>query len=117
MNSDVNAEGYRKIQRLEELAKRYGFSIGFSRHCPEHLALLVADTAESDYPIPVYARNVEFMTGTVDDLVHFLRGWHKRYEYEQILRVDKIIEKREDKIRQERTLELLKQRSSTERTK
>jgi hypothetical protein len=116
MNSDVAAEGYRMIKCLEDMAKRHGFSIGTSRHNTALLALLIVDSAECDYPLPIYSRNLEFMTGTANELLNFLRGWHKRCEYEKLLKVDRVVQNREESYRQKVTLELLKQKPSTERT-
>lgn len=105
----LGAAEYFEIKRLEERASVHGLVVSRCKHWHDRLALMIPDDLQDpNYALPVYCRGTELFTGTVSELLCYLHGWEKRREYEQLLRLDNNIQRRETAIRHRRTLDLLK---------
>jgi hypothetical protein len=119
MISDIGAEGWARVKRLETQARNLGFEVRNSRHDPMRLALWIPrrDPEDTEYPLPVFSGDLEFTSGTVNELLSFLWGWTKRIEYETYIGVHKTIERRETLQRQRDLVKILKQTSSEEESK
>lgn len=82
----IGAAEYRKIQQLEQEAERLGFVVAFpDHHYQTGLLTLRArtdSTADSDFEhLPVFWREANLMSGSVEELIAALAGWRKCMEY------------------------------------
>ena len=107
----MNYQDYQMIKNLEQMADTSGFDIRRSSYGSEHVSLM---TKEKDTALPVYARNTAIFTGSVEECLCFLQGWHKQREYLSILlrfKTDKIKEAEQklvDKYESNRVIAALK---------
>ena len=88
----IGADAYRKIQELEREAERLGFVVTFpEHHYQTNLLTLRArtdSTADGDVEhLPIYWRESNLMSGSVEELIAALAGWRKCMEYLTVLRV------------------------------
>ena len=78
----MNYTNYQLVKTLEKMAEDCGFEIRRSSYGGEHISLM---TQDKDTALPVYARNIDIFTGTVEESVCFLQGWYKQREYLTVL--------------------------------
>jgi hypothetical protein len=113
----VHAEEYFEIKRLEERAAAQGLMITRCKHWHERLALVVKPDPENpNYALPIYSRGTELCTGSARELLNFLQGWEKRQEYEMLLKLKKVIERRETAERHRHTLTILTQKEKKDKS-
>jgi hypothetical protein len=101
----MNGHDYSFLKELERTADRLGFRLQLSNTDYAHLCLIPKDDC-----LPIYSRDAEFgYNGTSEGCMGFLYGWQKALDYTGMLRLtdkDKI-QKKEDLVRQEKTLRTL----------
>lgn len=93
------------MKRLEENAHRVGMKVVYAKHGEFQLSL-----SPRDMCLPVYSRDAELASGTVEHLLSVIHGWEKAFQYLQVSRAvtkDKI-KKCEEHIEQEHTIHKLK---------
>lgn len=97
--------GYQTIQRirrLEDQVDKLGFRMGNSKHgnFRQEFGDIVALFPKEDC-LPVYARDAELFTGTLEELEVWIRGVEWARGYDMLLRAtdDKKRVKQEDKVR------------------
>jgi hypothetical protein len=108
---DFKMSGYNtvlKIRRLEEEINKLGFRWGNSKHGAwggndygDVVALFPKDDC-----LPIYSRDAEMFTGTIEQLEVWLQGFQKAREYDRML-MGKTHEKKRKRLEQDyRNLEL-----------
>lgn len=96
-----------KIHQLEETASRMGFVLGHSRmRSTDTMAVYPATNS-----LPLYSRGTELFIGDLDEVEAWLRGvvWMKDYLTMIKLVDDKKIERKEQNIRNEQLVSILKE--------
>lgn len=88
---------YAAVKRLDETASRLGFCVGYASHRSDQLALKLVG---ENYPL--YSRDVDMMTGSVDSLTDWLRGFEKALNYTQMLRFNQAAAEKKYSISQEK---------------
>jgi hypothetical protein len=104
--------GYQSIlalRRLEEQVDKLGFMFCHPKHGNYGDIDMVALRPKDDAAVPIYSRDAEVFTGTLQDLMVWLRGveWARQYDYMLKLSDDKKRERAELKER-ERLAEMRK---------
>lgn len=99
-----------KIRLIEDECAKMGLRLGnpkygWSRDYGDVLSVMPADDA-----LPIYTRDAELFTGTLEDLDVWLRGAKWMYTYLSMLKVitDNKIKKKEDDVRHEQLARKLK---------
>jgi hypothetical protein len=102
-----------KIRRLEEEIDNLGMRMGNSKHgnyrneFGDIVALFPKDDA-----LPIYSRDAELFSGSLEEMELWLRGWRKSYEYHRILlgrNFEKTVERKEQDYRNEQLMRQIKQ--------
>ena len=99
-----------RLRRLEEEASKLGFMFAYpkNRHFDEgdRVALKPKD-AES---VPIYCRDAEVFTGTLEELAVWIRGVQWARDYDMMLRVsdEKKRERKEQDVRNKQLIQRLK---------
>ncbi len=108
----ITASDYRQIRILEDTAKLWGFRVSFSRYGDNRLCLLPADNE-----LPIFSRDAELATGTVEELLLFLHGWDRCRMYNKLLGfTDAKLEKAEQNYRNEDLLKTLASGQQSEKS-
>lgn len=106
----------RKIRDLEERANRLGFKFVQSKHYfgSEHTELLAL--APLDNCLPVYTRDAELWTGTLEQLEDFFKGieFSTRYYQQLGLINQKKISRKEQDVRNQQLLAAIQNSSTTD---
>lgn len=94
-----------QMKRLEESADRVGMKVVYAKHGEFRLSLIPKDRC-----LPVYSRDAELATGSVEHLISVIQGWEKANQYLLLLRAVKKekITKCEEQAEQEHTIHTLK---------
>lgn len=101
-----------QMRRAEKQADELGFMFAYPKHGwhgsdgREFIALKPKD-ADS---LPIYARDAQFFTGTLDDIENFMMGIKWARDYDHMLRVsdDKKRARKEQDIRNKKLIETLR---------
>ncbi len=97
-----------KIRRLEEQCDRLGFMMCHSKHGHyREFGDVVALKPKDENSLPIYSRDSELFTGTIDDLDVWLRGLEWARQYDQLLFGRKHQSNRERKEQDYRNQQLL----------
>ena len=81
----TSAYDFRQVKELEETADRLGFYISLhSKYSGDRLGLYAKDDC-----LPIYSRDAELYTGSVCELLQFLRGWQSCQTYYTMLGFNK----------------------------
>lgn len=100
-----------KIRRLEEEIDQLGFRWGNSKHGAwgGHEYGDVVALFPKDECLPIYSRDAELFTGTIEQLVVWLQGFQKAREYDRML-MGKTHEKKRERFEQDyRNEQLMRQ--------
>lgn len=97
--------GYQSIlalRRLEEQVDKLGFMFCHPKHGNYDNVDMVALRPKDDAAVPIYSRDAEVFTGTLQDLAVWIRGveWARQYDYLLKLSDDKKREKYETRERE-----------------
>ena len=97
-----------QIERLKEQADKLGFMLCYPRAGwgQEH-GDMVAIKPKDNNALPIYARDAQFFTGTIDEMMSFFHGIEWSRQYDEMLRVS-TPEKRERKEQDERNKKLVR---------
>lgn len=97
------------IRRLEERVHVLGFRMGNSKHgnFRQEFGDVVALFPEND-SFPVYSRDAELFSGTLEQLEHWLNGLEWARKYDLLLIGDKVERQRARKEQDYRNRQLLK---------
>lgn len=102
-----------QIRRLEQEVDRLGMRMGHSKHSNyrdeygDIVALFPKDDA-----LPIYSRDTELFSGSLEAMEVWLRGWQKSYEYHRLLlgrNFEKTVERKEQDYRNEQLMRQIKQ--------
>lgn len=98
-------EQYRLIKDVEIEAKRLGLKLVPSRFGNYRMALVPTEDN-----LPIYTRDAEIATGTIEELHSFLVGWSALNMYYTLLGVvnESRVKKAEDRARMDRLAEVIK---------
>lgn len=94
------------LKNVEKEAERMGFSLGVARYGGgSNLSLRPIDDN-----LPCYARDTEFMSGSLENLYGFLAGWERALQYFSVMGIanKKRIEKFESNFREKKLIDKLK---------
>lgn len=105
---------YRNIQTLESRAKELGFLLVPARAAYAGTNLMSLIPAGDR--MPIYCRDAEIFSGSVEELLMCLHGWEQSINYLQLIRAtsDKQIQRREQDIRNEQLVRILTKSKSKE---
>jgi hypothetical protein len=97
-----------QIERLKETADKLGFMLCYPRAGwgQEHGDTVGIKPKDKD-ALPIYARDAQFFTGTIDEIMSFFRGIEWARQYDEMLRVS-TPEKRGRKEQDERNKQLVR---------
>lgn len=100
-------EHYEMLDRLERNAERLGFEVGRSRFGNSISLRAIREDLTKNSGL---SRDFDVATGSAEELLSFLDGWEKARWYLKNLRVvtDEKIKKAEEQILEDRTAEVLK---------
>jgi len=109
-----------KIRRIEEECSTLGMRLAYPKHGwgnedrGEILAVMPKDDA-----LPIFCRDAELFTGTLEDLSEWLLGVQWMHNYYSMIKVvdEKRIKKKEDQVRHESLIRKLKAQSDEEKVK
>lgn len=108
--------GYQTIMDLRSLEKRvdrlglrmdHPYHGGYQREFGDLVALLPKDDS-----LPVYSRDAELFTGTLEQMEHWLNGWEKMQQYHRMLignQFESKIQRLEQDYRNEHLVKQIKQ--------
>lgn len=106
--------GYQDIIRMQRLIKKcdeLGFMMAFSKYgSSQALGDVVALKPKDADALPVYARDAEIFTGTLEQLEVWLNGINWARDYDRMLKVsnDKKRERKEQDVRNQRLVDILR---------
>ena len=97
-----------QIERLKEQADKLGFMLCYPRAGwgQEHGDMVSIKPKDND-ALPIYARDAQFFTGTIDEMMSFFRGIEWARQYDEMLKVSSVA-KRERKEQDERNKQLVR---------
>jgi hypothetical protein len=108
---NIGYEQIAQMRRVEKQAEELGFMFAYPKHgwggdSGNFLALRPKD-ADS---LPIYARDAQLFTGTLDDVENFMAGVKWARDYDHMLRVSdsKKRERKEKDVRNKKLLDTLK---------
>jgi hypothetical protein len=101
-----------QVRRAEKQADELGFMFAYPRNgwsSNEHQSYLALKPKDAD-SLPIYARDAQFFTGTLDDVENFMMGIKWARDYDHMLRVSdsKKRERKEQDVRNKKLLDTLK---------
>lgn len=101
--------GYHSIlalRRLEEQVEKLGFMFCYPKHRYGDEVDMVALKPKDADAVPIYSRDAEVFTGTLEQLTVWIRGveWAREYDYMLRLSDEKKREKHETKERERQAL-------------
>lgn len=109
-----------KIRRVEKELNELGFVMvnpkhGWNTHDMNHVAIIPKDSNA----LPVYSRDAELFSGTLEQLEVWLRGveWARQYDYLLNVSDEKKRERKEQDLRNKQMLQRLKEEDVELRTK
>jgi hypothetical protein len=96
-----------QIERLKEQADKLGFMLCYPKAGwgQEHGDMVAIKPKDKD-ALPIYARDAQFFTGTIDEMMSFFRGIEWARQYDEMLKVSSVA-KRERKEQDERNRQLV----------
>ena len=106
----IGYETILRIRQVEEQANDLGFRFAnaktYSQTYGDRICLMPA----TDISLPIYTRDAEIFTGTLDDVRTFLRGIEWAREYDRMIKVSnhKVRIKKEQDVRNDSLLRALK---------
>lgn len=99
-----------QIERLKEQADKLGFMLCYPRAGwgQEHGDMVAIKPKDND-ALPIYARDAQFFTGTIDEMMSFFRGIEWARQYDEMLRVsdEKKRDRKEQDVRNKKLVALL----------
>lgn len=99
-----------QIERLKETADKLGFMLCYPRAGwgQEHGDLVAIKPKDKD-ALPIYARDAQFFTGTIDEMMSFFRGIEWARQYDEMLRVSTDVkrERKEQDVRNKQMVAIL----------
>lgn len=120
----IGAAEYRKIQKLEQEAQRLGFVVAFPDHHYQTGMLTLRartdNTADGDFEhLPVFWREANLMSGSVEELIAALDGWSKCMVYLTNLRLisSAKVRRKEQDYRNQKLIDRLARAESAENDK
>lgn len=109
-----------KIRRIEKELNELGFVLaqpkhGWNTHDMNHVAIIPKDVNA----LPVYSRDAELFSGTLEQLEVWLRGveWARQYDYLLKVSDEKKRERKEQDLRNKQLIQRLKNEEVEVRTK
>ena len=78
-----------KCERIKEHADKLGFMLCYPRHGwggTDNVDTVAIKPKDKD-SLPIYARDAQFFSGTIDEMESFLRGIEWARDYDRMLRV------------------------------
>lgn len=107
-----------KIRRIENDCDKLGLRFAKSRYFRSSIGDgdVISLMPKDDESLPVYARDAELFTGSLEEIEFWLRGveWARNYDYLLKLSTEKKRSRREDITRQENLVRLMKQKQEEE---
>lgn len=99
-----------QIERLKETADKLGFMLCYPRGGwgQEHGDMVSIKPKDKD-ALPIYARDAQFFTGTIDEMMSFFRGIEWARQYDEMLRVSTDVkrERKEQDVRNKQMVSIL----------
>ena len=99
-----------QIERLKETADKLGFMLCYPRAGwgQEHGDMVAIKPKDKD-ALPIYARDAQFFTGTIDEMMSFFRGIEWARQYDEMLRVSTDVkrERKEQDVRNKQLIAIL----------
>lgn len=106
-----------QVERLKETADKLGFMLCYPRAGwgQEHGDMVGIKPKDND-ALPIYARDAQFFTGTINEMMSFFRGIEWARQYDEMLRVsdEKKRDRKEQDVRNKKLVSLLKGTDSQE---
>lgn len=100
-----------KCERIKERADKLGFMLCYPKHgWGEVRGDYVAIKPKDQDSLPIYSRDAELFSGTIDDLNSFFAGLEWARDYDRMLKVsnEKKRERKEQDVRNAMTIQRLK---------
>jgi hypothetical protein len=76
-----------QIRKIEERVDKLGFMLAYPRHRSNYEGDYVALKPKDDHVLPIYAREAEVFTGTLEELQVWLNGVDWARDYDRMLRM------------------------------
>jgi hypothetical protein len=114
---NIGYEQIAQVRRVEKQAEEFGFMFAYPKHGwggdgGNFLALRPKD-ADS---LPIYARDAQMFTGTLDDVENFMAGikWARDYDYMLKVSDDKKRIRKEQDVRNKKLIDKLRGEESSD---
>ena len=106
----IGYETILRIRRIEEQATDLGFRFANAKHFSQSYGDRICLMPATDVALPIYTRDAEIFSGTLDDVRIFLRGIEWARDYDRMLKVSnfKTRAKKEQDVRNDSLLRALK---------
>lgn len=102
-----------KCERIKEHADKLGFMLCYPRHggwgSSDERNDMVSCKPKDQDALPIYARDAQFFTGTIDEMTCFFLGidWARNYDNMLRLSTEEKRERKEQDLRNKRIIEIL----------
>lgn len=114
---NIGYEQIAQMRRAEKCAEELGFMFAYPKHgwgseANNYLALKPKDVDS----LPIYARDAQLFTGTLDDAENFMIGVKWARDYDHMLRVSdsKKRERKEQDVRNKKLMETLRGKETSD---
>lgn len=109
---NIGYEQITQMRRVEKQADELGFMFAYHKHgwgSDEEKNYLALRPKDKD-SLPIYARDAQFFTGTLDDVENFMMGikWARDYDYMLKVSDDKKRVRKEQDVRNKKLIDKLR---------
>ena len=106
----IGYETILRIRRIEEQANDFGFRFANAKNYSSSYGDRICLMPATDVALPIYSRDAEIFSGTLDEVDRFLRGVEWAREYDRMIKVSnhKVRVKKEQDVRNDTLLRALK---------